>query len=115
MNHDELINANPFDEEVTPDLIKQILLRAINISDIFNIELCDRDLKYLGSIICIRRILLDNNMLNSISNILFEYINKYNGSMIIKLRDNYDNNDSKSDYTNYSTDDPIDDFIKSFK
>lgn len=115
MNHDEFVNANPFDKANALDLIKQILLRAINISDIFNIELYDRDLKFLGSIICIRRILLDNDMLNSISNILFKYISKYKGSMIIKIRDNYDNNGSKSDYTNYSTDDPIDEFIKSFK
>lgn len=112
MDDDKFINANPFDEKLTSDLIKQILLRAINISDIFNIEVYDKNSRFLSSIIGVRRILLDNKMLNSISNILFEYISKYKGTMIIKIRDS---NDGKSDYTNYSTDDPIDEFIKSFE
>lgn len=115
MYNDDFVNTDPFDEEVTPDAIKQILLLSINTSDIFNIEVYDKNLKFLGSIICIRKILLDNNMLNSISNILFEYISKYKGRMIIKIRDIYDNNGNESDYPNYSTDDPIDEFIKSFE
>ena len=108
---DKLINANSLGEEVSPGLIRRILKQAMNMADSFPITIHDDNSKFIGGIFCVKQNLLNDNILNSISNTLYEYIIQYRGIMIIDIISN--NNDEFE--SKYDDNDPIDEFIKSFK